>query len=131
MVKKKKSLCEINYLIIRLADKGGGTVLLRKQDYLEEMENLLSYKNTYMILKKGPPNQYKKLLNNLIQENFRKGLINKKENYFLFPLAPKIPIMYYLPKVHKNSQKPPGRIDLVTSCIGKFIDFLLQPLVRT
>lgn len=35
-----KSLCDRKNLIIRPADKGGGTMLLRKQDYLEEIRNL-------------------------------------------------------------------------------------------
>lgn len=104
-----KSLYERKDPIIHPADKGGGTVVLKKQDYLEEMKNVLSDENTYKILIKDPNNQYKRLLNNLIQEGFRKGLISEKEKDFLIPLAPRIPIIYYLPKVHKNFQKPPGR----------------------
>lgn len=69
-----------------------------------------------------------------MQEGFRKGLLNDKEKELLIPLAPTIPIIYYLPKVHKNPLKPPGRpivsgIDSITSCIGKFVDHFLQPLV--
>lgn len=36
------------------------------------------------------------------------GILDKKENKFLVPVAPRIPVMYYLPKVHKNVQHPPG-----------------------
>lgn len=108
--------------------------MLKKEDYLEEMRNLLSDRHTYKILKKDPTDQYKKLLNQLVQEGFRKGLINEKEKDFLIPLALRIPIIYYLPKVHKDPLKPPGRtivsgIDSITSRIGKFIDHFLQPLV--
>lgn len=44
--------------------------------------------------------------------------------------------MYYLPKVHKNATQPPGRpivsgIDSVTSRVGRYIDFHLQPLVQS
>lgn len=51
------------------------------------------------------------------------------------PLAPRIPTIYYLPKVHKSLTKPPGRlivsgIDSVTSPIGKYVDFFLQPMVQ-
>lgn len=61
-------------------------------------------------------------------------MISEKERKFLLPLAPRIPIIYYLSKVHKISQKHPGRpvvsgIDSIMSRIGKCIDFFLQPLV--
>lgn len=47
----------------------------------------------------------------------------------MVPLAPRVPTIYYLPKVHKNPVQPPGR-PIVTSLIGRYIDFYLQPLVR-
>lgn len=63
------------------------------------------------------------------------GILDKKEKNLLIPLAPHIPLMYYLPKVHKDPVNPPGRpivsgIDSVTSPIGHYIDFHLQPLVK-
>lgn len=53
---------------------------------------------------------------------------------FLILLAPKMPIIYYLPKIHKNLLQPPGRpivggIDSLTMRVGKYVDFFLQPLV--
>lgn len=45
-----ESLCERINLIIRPADKGGGIVLLKKQNYLDEMDHLLSDRDTYTIL---------------------------------------------------------------------------------
>lgn len=45
-----------------------------------------------------------------------------------------MPAIYYLPKIHKNSSKPPGcpiisGIDSVTARIGRYVDDFLQPLV--
>lgn len=42
--------------------------------------------------------------------------------------------MYYLSKIHKSTTRPPGRpiisgIDSISSRIGRYIDFFLQPLV--
>lgn len=127
------SLCERKNLIIRPADKGGGIVLLKEQDYLDEMEHLLSDRDTYTVLKRDPTNVYKRSLNIIFQRGYRKGIINKKELECLIPLASRIPI-YYIPKVHKNLVHPPGRpivsgIDSLTSRVGKFIDQFLQPLV--
>lgn len=50
------------------------------------------------------------------------------------PVAPQVPVMYYLPKVHKDPLKPPGRpiisgIGSITSRAGRYIDNYLQPLV--
>lgn len=47
---------------------------------------------------------------------------------------PMVPVMYYLPKIHKNLSKPPGHaiissIDSVTARIGSYVDEFLQPLV--
>lgn len=70
----------------------------------------------------------------MTQEGYRKGIITKKKLEFLIPLAPRMPIIYYLPKVHKNQLHLLGQlivsgIDSVTSHIGKFVDNFLQPLV--
>lgn len=93
------------------------------------MENLLSENNTYTILKKDPTYLCKKILLSLIQDGFRKGLINKKEREYLIPLAPRMSFIYYLPKIHKNPCRPiVSGIDSVMSCIGKFIDFFFYRL---
>ncbi|KAG8248014.1 hypothetical protein J6590_049366 [Homalodisca vitripennis] len=51
------------------------------------------------------------------------------------PKAPKTQIFYHLPKIHKPSRPPPGR--LIVASIGSpterilaFVDDNLQPLVR-
>lgn len=49
-------------------------------------------------------------------------------------MAHRVPVIYCLPKVHKNPANPPWRpivsgLDSVTSGIGKYIDGFLQPLV--
>lgn len=50
-------------------------------------------------------------------------------------VAPRIPTMYYLPKIHKDINCPPGcpiisGIDSITARIGKYIDYHLQPVVK-
>lgn len=75
-------LCERKDLIIRPADKGG-IVLLKKTDYLNEMECLLSGRDTYTILKKDPINMYKKSLNSIVQDGYRKEIINERSWIFL------------------------------------------------
>lgn len=73
-------------------------------------------------------------LDRIVWAWFQNGILDKKEKEFLVPLAPTMPIIYYLPKVHKCLTKPTGRpivsgIDSLTSCIGKYVKVFLEPLV--
>lgn len=131
-----KSLCERKDLIICPTDKGGGVVILDKSDYHGEMTRILSDTETYCRLSKNPTSEYKKILVDLVDSGFQLGILDKKEKNYLVPVVPRIPIIYYLPKVHKNVTHPPGRpiisgINSVTSRIGKYIDFFLQPIVQS
>lgn len=101
------------------------------------MSRLLSDRSTYLPLKGNPTASYKKELVLLVEEGLRKRVISKNEKAFLIPVAPRVPVIYYLPKVHKDPVCPPGRpivsgIDSVTSRVGKYIDhfcnlWLLRP----
>lgn len=95
----------------------------------------MSDHETYIPLPSNPTNGYKKKeLFRLIDESFfQKKILSKKEEH-LVPMAPRVSVMYYLPKVHKDPANPPGRpiisgIDSVTSRIGRYINVFLQPLV--
>lgn len=59
-------------------DKGGGIVPLKKEDYIQEMNNLLADQNTYQILKKDATHSYKRSLEHLVSKGFKKGILNKK-----------------------------------------------------
>lgn len=130
-----KQLCERKELVVRPADKGGAIVILDKCDYENEILNILNDRKTYSPIPCDPTNRFKKDLGIIVKQGFLDLIPNKKEYAFLVPLAPHIPTIYYLPKIHKHATKPPGRpiisgIDSVTSRIGRYIDFFLQPLVK-
>lgn len=97
------------------------------------MNRLLEDRTTYSPLPGDPTIKYKKALTEIVNEGLSLNILNKKEHDWI-PLAPGIPIIYHLPKVHKDPVNPPGHpivsgIDSVTSRIGKYIDYL-QPLVK-
>lgn len=51
------------------------------------------------------------------------------------PYTCRIPVIYILPKVHKNKENPTGSpivngIDSVGARLGEYLDFFLQPVVR-
>lgn len=119
-----KALKNMNDIIVRPADKGGGIVILDKEAYTSEMRRILSDTETYLPLLYDPTAKYKRELEKLIDKGFSKDLINKKEKAFLVPMAPRIPVIYFLPKILKSLDNPPGRpiisgLDSVTSRIGK------------
>ncbi|XP_077334619.1 uncharacterized protein LOC143975965 [Lithobates pipiens] len=121
-------------IVIRPADKEGGLVILNKADYEQEMANLLNIPDTYKQLKQNPKEEYNKKLNNYVQKGLNKGILNKKEARYLIPNAPKTPVIYYVPKIHKSQAQPPGRpivsgIDSLFSRLGAYVDGFLQPLV--
>lgn len=69
------------------------------------------------------------------KKGMKKGLLNKNKGKNLQPLESRIPIIYTLPKIHKNKEKMPERpivngINLVGVRIGEYIDWSLQPIVR-
>lgn len=92
-------------------------------------------RDTYIPLPGNPVTQYKKTLQALIQRGLEEGILNEKEETFLIPKAPWVPLLYCLPKIHKSLNCPPGRpivsrIDSIKSRVGKYIDHFLQPLVQ-
>lgn len=129
-----KQICARNDIVICPTYKGGGVVILNKFDYLIAMNRLLSDNAIYTQLATNPTVQFKKEHLSLINEGFSLGVLNKNEKLHLVPSAPRVPAIYYLPKVHKSMSNPPGRpinngIDSVTAGIGRYIDEFLQPLV--
>ena len=129
-----KSLELRNDIVIRPADKGGGLVVLSKTYYQEEMTRLLSDSDTYLLLRGDPMVHFKNELHSLVEKGKQEGVLNKKKSSYLDPFYCRTPIIYFLPKLHKNSERPPGRpivngIDSVTSRLGQYLDYFLQPLV--
>lgn len=102
-------LCKRKDLVVRPADKEGGIVVLNKSDYLHELDRILGDRATYTPLKSDPRIKYRKELERIVDHGFELGIINKKEKLFLIPASSRIPIIYYLPKIHKDPVHPPRR----------------------
>lgn len=102
--------------------------MLDKSDYVKEINSIVGDRDTYTLLPSNPGGRSKTLLENIVQRGTSLGILNKKESYFLVPKAPRVPIIYYLPKIHKSLTCPPGfpivsGIDPITSRVGKYMDF--------
>lgn len=131
-IKKLEARKEI---LIRQADKGGAIVIQSKVAYKEELNRQLSDEDIYQKLPSNPTMRYGKGLARVIQKGCQKGLLNKREEKYLQPNMCRIPVIYTLPKIHKDKNKPPGRpivngIQSVGARIGEYIDWFLQPVVK-
>ncbi|XP_063281802.1 vomeronasal type-2 receptor 26-like [Pelobates fuscus] len=122
-------------IIIKPADKGGGVVLMTLDDYNKESHRLLEDTNTYIKLRADPTKDLKEKCHNYLNEGYKNGILNQKEFNYLKIDFPKIPVLYHLPKVHKNPTQPPGRpivsgIGSISCRLSEYIDQCLQPIVR-
>lgn len=81
-------------------------MILDKTDYHNEMFRLLNDVNTYSQFQRDPTTSYKKEFAELVEKELGMGILEKKERAYLVPLAPRIFVMYYLPKVHKDPIHP-------------------------
>ncbi|CAH2296780.1 Hypothetical predicted protein, partial [Pelobates cultripes] len=130
----KAEFCGVCGTYIVQADKGGGIVILNRDDYLKESYRILNDRDTYIILKSNPMETYKKELFKLLSESFNKDIIKKDEFEYLFIKFPKMAIFYYLPKIHKSLIDSPGRpvisgIGSLISNVSEYVDHFLQKYV--
>lgn len=107
-----------------------------KEQYHKSMMNMLNDVNTYTKLLSNPMFRCRKALEQVVHLGTKKSILSKKEARFLVPDSCLTPIIYSQPKVHKNGTDPPPRpivngIDSLTSRLGEYIDFFLQPVVQS
>lgn len=79
--------------------------------------------------------RYRKELARVVHKGCQMVYLIKKEEKYLQPNRCRIPVIYTLPKIHKDKNKPPGRpivngIQSVGARIGEYIDCFLQPVVK-
>lgn len=90
--------------------------------------NIVTDDKTYSLKKKDFNLSFRRQLGTIVESRYRGGILTKKERHFLIPKACGVLILYFLHKIHKEAQNPPGQpivsgINSVTSRIGKYIDF--------
>lgn len=99
------------------------------------MLDLLNDPTTYQLLPSDLTTIYKNELEGLLSGAKAEGIITDKEYGYLNITYPIIPLIYYLPKIHKGQLKPPARpivsgINSITSHLSAYIDFFLQNYVQ-
>lgn len=134
---EKKALIELmnnDNLVIRNADKGGAVVVQDKTAYVTEIQRQLSDSDVYKCLRSDPTLKFSEELKLILKKACREGQISVDECKYMTPANPRRPVMYTLPKIHKNLLHPPGRPIVsgngsLTEPISQFVDFHIKDLV--
>lgn len=100
------SLCNNKELVIRPAEKGGAIIVLDRKDYLQEMYKIVEDQDTYIPLSGNLVIRYNETLQALVQRGSQLGILNEKEKNVLIPKAPRVPMLYCLPKIYKSLTCP-------------------------
>nr|XP_033798820.1 DNA (cytosine-5)-methyltransferase 3-like [Geotrypetes seraphini] len=121
-------------IVIKSADKGGGIVVQDTDAYVIEARRQLSDRQYYTELPSDPTVTISDLIHHILLQALEQGIITDREYRFLHQNYPTIPVIYFVPKIHKHLSKPPGRpivsgIGSVLEPLSDFVDFYLKPLV--
>lgn len=123
-------------VVIKPADKGGSIVVMDTQYYDQEIYRQLQNQSFYTKLRGDPTNNFKKEIYDSLQTFLLRGDVTNKEFEFLKVDYPITPVIYILPKIHKNLAKPPGRpiiagMGSLIEKISVFVDSFLKPHVQS
>ena len=130
-----KELSRNKSIILKKSDKGSTTVLMSRQDKLNEGQVLLNDLNNYRPLEKPMVETTAKKVQQLIKSLLSEGHIDKMTAKWLSltPDPPRIPVFYTLTKIHKPTLV--GR-PIISGCSGPtekisaFVDHLIQPIAQ-
>ena len=95
--------------IIKLADKGGATVIQNRSDYVAEGLRQLSDQNYYRQLDSDPTDEHNRMVISNLENMRLRGEITERFARYLVTEEPRTPQLYLLPKIHKNINPVPGR----------------------
>ena len=132
---KEKVTCR--QIRISRADKGGAIVIQDMKDYIDEAHRQLYNTDHYTRLQADPTRKIAQESNAITQDLLTSELIDSNTHHWAqIDLAKVICHRFYtLPKIHKNTNPPPGRpivsgIKGPTENLSRLADYWLQPLVK-
>lgn len=99
--KALKELRANTSIIIKRVDKGGGTVIMDKEKYIQEALRQLADISTYQPLSCDPTEQLKTLIRTVLDEAHRDGIINATVRKALETKSPRV-----LESLAENPQTP-------------------------
>lgn len=130
--KTRQFLKDNKDIIVMRADKGGSTVIMRKDEYVETMRLMLSDSTVYSRIDKDPTNKFQTLANNLVNNLEKDGAIDNITAKGLKTHNAVPPRIYGLRKIHKEGCKLRPVVSSIKGPsykLGRYIHQLLSPLV--
>uniref|UniRef100_A0A8C5PK61 Uncharacterized protein n=1 Tax=Leptobrachium leishanense TaxID=445787 RepID=A0A8C5PK61_9ANUR len=129
-----KELVSNESIEIKPADKGGGVVIMTATYYIDEANRMLGDIGTYRRLNKNPTKEIQCKFDEYLEQGHTLGILNNHEFKYLKVAHPRTPVFYFLPKIHKDQNKPPGRpiisgVGSISSRVSEYLDHQLQPYV--
>ena len=136
---ERKALFELMHdedIVIRNADKGGAIVVQDKSKYVSEIERQLSDRLTYTPLNSDPTFRFANEIKDTLKRYLREEVITDNEYKFMIQDHAIRPVLYGLPKCHRNLQNPPARcivsgIGSLTEPISQYVDSHIKGIVTT
>lgn len=122
-------------IVVQSVDKGGAIVLQDRDAYIGEIYRRLDNVDFYQKLTGNPISDFKNRIHSVLSHYLDTGDISKHKYEYMKVGHRVIPVIYTLPKVHKNYDTvPPGRpiisgIGSLTEKISSFVDYFLKPHV--
>lgn len=129
--KTKQFLKDNKDIIVMRADKGGNTVIMRKDEYVETMRLMLSDSTVYNRIDKDPTNKFQTLANNLVNNLEKDGAIDNTTAKRLKTHNAAPPRIYGLRKIHKEACKLRPVVSSIKGPsykLGRYIHQILSPL---
>ncbi|CAJ0961173.1 unnamed protein product [Ranitomeya imitator] len=126
------SFCENKNIVIKPADKGGAIVVMDRSFYMTEVRRQLSDTSTYKMLQTDPTYSIQQKIRRVLDKHLQLNTIDNKTKVYLTNNHPVTPVIYILPKIHKNLQNFPGRpivasTDSILNPLSMFLEKLLTP----
>ncbi|CAJ0928466.1 unnamed protein product [Ranitomeya imitator] len=105
---------------IKEADKGGNVVLWSTQLYEAEAKRQLNNVQYYQKLPSDPTSIFLSKYEQLLHRALQLAIISPQEKQYLWVANPVTATFYMLPKIHKDSTRPPGRP--IVSSVGSMCE---------
>ena len=131
-LKPRRKIASNEDILVLPADKGRASVVMDTTDYDEKMHKMLSEESTYQPIAKDPTPSLERKMNAQLMSLKRSGRFFDDLYIQLRSSAGRVPLLYGLPKVHKQAVPLWPIVSFVTFPtyqLSKFLNGVLGPLV--
>ena len=125
-----KKKCDLNQVLLIKADKGNTVVIIDKAKYIEGMDAILSDESKFEPVENDTTLDRQAKLQLWLRNNI-KNIVSEKEYNDMYPTCANLPVLYGLPKIHKDGTPMRPILSMIGSLnygLAKFVSKLLDPI---